>query len=60
MNPKTGEITLPEFNKKKPPARIDRLLDRMRKQEKAFEAVRKCRLTFFGFELNLQAQAAPH
>ena len=37
MNPKTGIITLPEYNKKKPPARIDRLLDRMKKQEKAFE-----------------------
>ena len=60
MNPKTGIITLPEYNKKKPPARIDRLLDRMKKQEKAFAAGRKCRLTFFGFELSLQERAVVH
>ena len=60
MHPQTGIITLPKFKKEKPPARIGRLLDRMKKQSLAFEKVRTCRLVFYGFELGLQQRAAPH
>ena len=56
----SGEIVLPKYDPKKPPARISRLLVRMEKQKLALKNVREHRLLFYNFELRLQAKAVVH